>query len=99
VPVATYSAWNSPNTGETGKHPLQEFAGSKVAFPRTPAEREASKDPRSSLEERYANRSAYEAAVRAAVEVLVTERLMLASDQALAVDIALGGYDRAVTTA
>jgi hypothetical protein len=98
VPIATYSGWNSPDTGEAGRHPLQEFAGTKVAFARTRAEREESKDPRSSIEERYLNRSAYEVAVRTAVATLIADRLMLGSDEGLAVDTALNAYDRAVIT-
>ena len=54
VPVATYAGWNSPDTGPTGEHALKEFVGSSLPFPRTAEEREATNDPRRSIEERYA---------------------------------------------
>jgi hypothetical protein len=45
--------------------------GSLIPFARTSGEREASGDPRPSLEERYGGRDAYVAPVRAAAAALV----------------------------
>jgi hypothetical protein len=51
--------------------------GSFIAFARTRAEREASGDPRPSLDERYGSR---DAAVKAAADSLVAERVLLQDD-------------------
>jgi hypothetical protein len=96
VPVATYAGWNSPDTGPSGEHALKEFAGSKLAFPRTAEERQATNDPRPSIEERYASRSEYERLAREITSKLVTERFLLAADEEPAVVAALSAYDAAV---
>jgi hypothetical protein len=96
VPVATYTGWNSPDTGPTGEHALKEFAGSSLPFPRTAEERRATNDPRPSIEERYASRSEYERLARLVTTELVTGRLLLAEDEELAVAAALAAYDGAV---
>jgi hypothetical protein len=96
VPVATYTGWNSPDTGPTGEHALKEFAGSKLPFPRTAEERRAANDPRPSIEERYTSRSEYERLARLVTSELVNERLLLAKDQDLAVAAALAAYDGAL---
>lgn len=77
VPVGTYTGWNvyQVQPGE-----LCDRYGSFVAFARTKAEREASGDPRRSLEERYGTRAAYAAKVKAAAQALVAERLLLPAD-------------------
>jgi len=54
--------------------------GSTLPFPLTRAAREASGDPRVSIEERYASRAAYLARVRDSAMRLVAERHMLADD-------------------
>ena len=56
--------------------------GSYVPFAKTKAEREASGDPRPSIEERYGSRAAYVAKVKAAADALVAERLLLPADAA-----------------
>jgi hypothetical protein len=79
VPLGTHTGWNvyreQPNE-------LADRDGSFIAFARTKAEREAARDPRPSLEERYRGREAYVARVKAAAEALVAERLLLPSDAA-----------------
>ena len=52
------------------------------------AEREASGDPRLSIEERYGSREAYVAKVKAAADALVAERLLLPADAAAYVSAA-----------
>jgi hypothetical protein len=96
VPIASYTGWNSPDTGPTGEHALKEFAGSKLPFARTKAERAATKDPRSSIEERYADRAEYERLVREVTTGLVTRRFLLALDEEFAVAAALSAYDGAL---
>jgi hypothetical protein len=97
VPVATYTGWNSPDTGPNGEHALKEFAGSRLPFSRTAAERKASNDPRRSIEERYASREEYERRAREATAQLVAGRFLLANDEERAVAAALFAYDAAVS--
>jgi alpha/beta hydrolase family protein len=54
--------------------------GSTLVFPRTPQERQARRDPRASIEERYATQADYLAAARRAAEALVADRHALAED-------------------
>jgi hypothetical protein len=79
VPLGTHTGWNAyrvqPNE-------LADRDGSFIAFARTKAEREAARDPRPSLEERYGSREAYVAQVKAAAEALVADRLLLPADVA-----------------
>ncbi len=79
VPLGTYTGWNvyRAQPGE-----LADRDGSLIPFARTRAEREAADDPRPSLEERYAGREAYAAAVEAAAAALVADRLLLPADAA-----------------
>ena len=87
VPRATYTGWNprAPGYGAGTLFPLQ---GAVVPFAAPRAEREAAKDPRLSLEERYADNEAYIAAVRAAAGHMVAERLLLPQDAERAIGLA-----------
>jgi hypothetical protein len=80
VPVATNTGWNfrSPSVG--GPTEIYNLLGSYVPFALTKAEREARRDPRPSIAERYRNREDYIAKLRAAAEDLVTRRYLLAED-------------------
>jgi hypothetical protein len=51
-----------------------------VPFPKTKAERQASGDPRLSVEERYPSFDTYYNQVRSAVDNMVKDRLMLCED-------------------
>jgi hypothetical protein len=79
VPLATHTGWNlykSPfPEGE-----LCDRDGTYAPFVSTRAEREATGDPRPSLEERYGDHARYVQRVEAAVKKLVAERLLLAED-------------------
>lgn len=79
VPLATYTGWNLYKTpfpeGE-----LCDRDGSYVPLAVTRAEREAKKDPRLSLEERYGSQAAYAQKVGEAAQKLVAERLLLQED-------------------
>ena len=97
VPVATYTGWNlrHPDMGNpdlfigiTGG-----LAGWMLPFPATPADRQASRDPRRSIEERYPSREDYLRLVGAAAESLVNERYMLAEDVEGVVEQAAARYD------
>ena len=97
VPVATYTGWNlrdesigNPNLfiGITGG-----LAGWTLPLPTTQAEREATGDPRASIEERYASREDYlEQVTRAAMD-LAAEGYLLEEDVAEVVELAGRKYD------
>jgi hypothetical protein len=80
VPLATYTGWNFRRPEIGGTHLLVSLLGSYVPLARTRAEREARRDPRPSIEERYANRAAYLSRVRGAADALVGLRYLLAED-------------------
>ena len=79
VPVGTYTGWNPfrPDFFGGGQCNL---AGSFIPFAATRAERSATGDPRLSIEERYPSKESYVAAIRAAVDKLVMQRLLLPED-------------------
>ena len=79
VPLATYTGWNLQSK-ELAEGELAGLLGSSIPFPRTRAEREASGDPRSSLEERYRDVDDYLQQVRTEIGSLVLAGLMLAED-------------------
>jgi hypothetical protein len=79
VPRATYTGWN-PRAEGYGAGALFPLQGAVVPLAATRAEREAARDPRPSLAERYADDAAYVAAVRAAAAAMVAERLLLPED-------------------
>ena len=93
VAVATHTGFNPrhPETGGDGQ--LLEYFGSSIPFPRDPAERDASGDPRPAITERYESREAYLALVRAAAERLVSQGYLLPRDVGLCQEIAARRYD------
>ena len=94
VPIGTYTGWNlgRKDRFEDG---FCSLAGSFVPFARSRSEREATGDPRLSIEERYPSREAYVAAIKAAAERLVARRYLLPADAALLVRSAEAGGIRA----
>jgi len=85
VPIGTYTGWNLGRAGrfEGGMCNLQ---GSFIPFAATRAEREATGDPRPSIEERYPTKQAYLALFRAAADRLVAARFLLPDDAQMLVD-------------
>jgi hypothetical protein len=79
VPLGTYNGWSLRREGFAEGDQFWN-TGSFVPFARTEAEREASGDPRPSIEERYPTHEAYVDAVRRVCEARVAERLMLQED-------------------
>ncbi len=77
APVATYTSWNlrAAAIGQPGA--LLGLAGGIIPFPKTRADREASGDPRLSIEERYAAFDDYLAQTMRAAEALVAEGYLL----------------------
>jgi hypothetical protein len=92
APLATYTGWNLRARG-FGQGAMHEFTGSTIPLPDSPEERTTTGDPRRSILERYPDNAAYVAAIRAAAERLVEQRLMLAEDIERAV-AAARGWDR-----
>jgi len=79
VPLGTYTG---TNVYKDLPSELCDRDGTFVPFARTRAERERTGDPRPSLEERYGNRDAYVARVKAAADTLVAARRLLLEDAA-----------------
>ena len=77
VPIGTYTGWST--LARASKDECSAM-GSFIPFARTKVERDASGDPRLSLEERYGTHSRYIELVREASERLVAERLLLQED-------------------
>ena len=77
VPVATYTGWNLRNPMIGAPDALLPLAGGYIPFPRTRAERDASGDPRPSVEERYGSFEEYRAQIMRAAETLVAEGYLL----------------------
>lgn len=90
APRATYVGWN-PQAEAGGAQELCTQVGGVVPLPETRAARLAAGDPRPSIEELYPTPEAYVAAVRAAAERLVAERLLLPADAEAAVSAARAG--------
>jgi hypothetical protein len=90
APRATYTGWN-PRAEGFAPGALCANTGAVLRFAETRTEREAARDPRPSLEERYASPGAYVAAVRAAADRLAAERLLLAEDATAMVEAAEAG--------
>jgi hypothetical protein len=79
APTATITGWN---VRATGRRPadLCGLSGATLPFAKTKAEREANKDPRLSLEERYGSKDGFVRAVEEATRRLVKERFLLQED-------------------
>jgi hypothetical protein len=84
VPLATYAGWNVRDErmgGTAGQMTSgSPLLGSTIPFARTKREREATGDPRLSIEERYSSKEAYLAEARRYALQLVDERFLLEED-------------------
>jgi hypothetical protein len=94
APLGTYTGWNVRAAGFS-QGDACDLTGSYIPFAVTKAERLASGDPRLSLQERYGNTAGYTSAVTAAVNSLVSQRLMLTSDAAGAISNATAWFVQA----
>ena len=79
APTATITGWNVRAAGRRAPD-LCGLSGSFIPFARTKAQRQASGDPRLSLEERYGSSAGFVKAVEAASRKLVSERFLLQED-------------------
>jgi hypothetical protein len=80
VPLATYTGWNFRGPSIGGTTELVALMGSMIRLLRTAPDRQSAKDPRRSIEERYASREAYLDRIHKASEQLVKDRYLLAED-------------------
>jgi hypothetical protein len=80
APLATFTGWNPRHPEQGAPGDLMSMMGSTLPFAVTRTAREASGDPRPSIEERYASRAAYLARAREAATRLCAERHMLTED-------------------
>jgi Alpha/beta hydrolase domain len=96
VPLATYTGWNfrKPAIGAPGE--LVSLLGSSIFFPATRAAREAAKDPRRSIEERYRSQEDYLARVEQAADALVKAGYLLVDDEPRILQRASDQWDLAV---
>ena len=78
VPLGTHTGWNLRGAGFSPGALM--LVGSYFPFAATKAERQANRDPRPSLEERYPSHDAYVVAVSRAAAELQEARLLLAED-------------------
>jgi hypothetical protein len=79
APLGTYAGWNRRRPGFAADE-LCGATGLYIPFAQREAQREAAGDPRPSLEKRYGSHAGYVAAVRAAADRLVAQRLLLPED-------------------
>jgi hypothetical protein len=98
VPLATYTGWNFRSPAAGNPDQTVGLVGSYIPFPRTKADRARLRDPRASIEERYANREQYGEAIRRAAASLVKQRYILAEDVDVIVERALTHWDWTITT-
>jgi hypothetical protein len=97
VPLATYTGWNFRKPGIGAPSELVSLLGSEIFFPPTRAVREAAKDPRRSIEERYRSQDEYLARVEQAADVLVKAGYLLVDDEPRMLQRASDQWDVALT--
>ena len=101
VPLATYTGWNLRHQDIGGAGQIMSTGGASggtlkgatIPFPTTREEREASADPRLSLEERYPTRENYTERIRQAAQDLIDEGYVLAEDMDSLVEQGAQLYD------
>jgi len=80
VPLATFTGWNLRHPSIGAESELLSLAGGYIAFPRTAEERQATGDPRLSVQERYPSFDDYLERYAAAARRLIDERYLLEED-------------------
>lgn len=80
VPLATYTGWNGRHPEIGAPDQIMELMGATLPFAPTQIEREASGDPRLSIEERYRSKADYLDRVTKAAQELVAEGYLLGDD-------------------
>ncbi|HTB16300.1 MAG TPA: alpha/beta hydrolase domain-containing protein [Bryobacteraceae bacterium] len=80
VPLATYTGWNLRDPKIGAPDVIYNMVGSFIPFAKTKAEREASGDPRLSIEERYKDKDEYLKKVKEAAVTLSGSGFLLKED-------------------
>lgn len=80
VPLATYTGWNLRRREAGAESMLMSLAGSYIPLPATRKQREATGDPRLSIEERYGSFEEYRGQFAAKASEFVKLRYLLAED-------------------
>src|SRR5207237_3297057 len=91
APTATVTGWNVRASGYRAPD-LCGLSGSFIPFAARKAQRQASADPRPSLEERYGDNAGFVKAVEAAARKLVRERFLLQEDAERYIEAARAAY-------
>ena len=79
APIGTHTGWNLRRAGFAEGEQCAG-TGSFIPFATSRADRQASDDPRRSVEERYLDHQSYVRAVSEAADALVRDRLLLRRD-------------------
>ena len=79
APLGTYLGWNV-TAGGFHKDQICNYVGGMIPFARTEAERQATNDPRPSLQARYGTHEGYVAAVQTAADNAVAQGFLLPVD-------------------
>ena len=101
VPLATYTGWNLRHADIGGEGEIMStggasggtLKGSTIPFAATVEDREASGDPRLSVEERYESKTVYLAKIEEAAQSLLDEGYLLREDLATVMEHAGQLYD------
>src|SRR5262249_4482199 len=80
VPLATHTGWNLRRRDVGAEGQLASLLGSYIPFPKTEAERLATRDPRESIEERYGTFAEDPERFEAHCRKMVKDRYLLAED-------------------
>ncbi|MBI3682198.1 MAG: hypothetical protein HY235_17600 [Acidobacteria bacterium] len=80
VPLATYTGWNLRHPSIGAPNEIYSMVGSFFPFARTRADRQKSKDPRPSVEERYSSKQEYLGKIQRAAGSLVQSGYLLSED-------------------
>ncbi|PKB80345.1 MAG: hypothetical protein BZY88_09085 [SAR202 cluster bacterium Io17-Chloro-G9] len=102
VPLASYTGWNLRHAGMGGEGQILSsggatggsLIGSTIPFPTTRDEREASGDPRPSIEERYSSKQDYLDRIMQAAGSMVSRGYLLVEDLETVLDQAGQHYDQ-----
>jgi hypothetical protein len=97
APLGTYTGWNVRRAGFS-QGDACDLTGGYIPFAVTPAQRQASGDPRPSLQERYGNLNRYADVAREAAGHLVSHGYLLPADEAAAVTSAVNQAQQAGLT-
>jgi hypothetical protein len=99
VPLATMTGWNFRRDTAGNPGALYPLIGSYMPLADTRREREAQRDPRPSIEERYRSRNQYQQRVDAAIADLIKGRYLLDIDAASLRERAAAHWEYATTAA